>query len=393
MSVEKELADLRDDVRNLIDPNKLLEREAALEKRLGIVDILKRLGDLDTIAKQALKVAGTANAKYLETREQLADLAEKVTDCKKMIANNTVWVSQAKGYSRHVVGMKEQIQDLTEKVEALEKRNDEMDEYNIEVDRFNDEIDHALGSSEVILTRYGPGPEEKQGSWVCTECGKVFDYGMMRCFFGTHGIGGDNQCPIVYEGETCRGNIVPQPSPDTDKPEARTAMEQLGIPRPDYRPIPDKPSPDTEAPESDNVERCFITNNPCGTDTWVVGQPCTCTQCQRWIMAEIDRLQADNADLTAQCASLNDSCDKYEKEIELLKEGNARVHRKIQPKNERINELEADLKAAQETIELAIETVLAQRQRFKEDSAEYNAFTWVLDVLEGRDKGNLKDKE
>jgi len=32
-----------------------------------------------------------------------------------------------------------------------------------------------------------------------------------------------------------------------------------------------------------DVERCEITNNPCGTDTWVVGRPCRCNPCQRYV--------------------------------------------------------------------------------------------------------------
>lgn len=30
-------------------------------------------------------------------------------------------------------------------------------------------------------------------------------------------------------------------------------------------------------------ERCEITNNPCGTDTWVIGHPCQCNPCQRYV--------------------------------------------------------------------------------------------------------------
>lgn len=30
-------------------------------------------------------------------------------------------------------------------------------------------------------------------------------------------------------------------------------------------------------------ERCEITGNPCGTDTWVVGRPCQCNPCQRYV--------------------------------------------------------------------------------------------------------------
>ncbi len=29
--------------------------------------------------------------------------------------------------------------------------------------------------------------------------------------------------------------------------------------------------------------RCLVTKNKCGTDTWAVGQPCQCENCQRWL--------------------------------------------------------------------------------------------------------------
>ena len=31
------------------------------------------------------------------------------------------------------------------------------------------------------------------------------------------------------------------------------------------------------------VIRCQITNNPCGTDTWMVGHPCTCEHCTAYL--------------------------------------------------------------------------------------------------------------
>ena len=30
----------------------------------------------------------------------------------------------------------------------------------------------------------------------------------------------------------------------------------------------------------EQVRRCSITKNPCGTDTWAEGQPCPCKNCQ-----------------------------------------------------------------------------------------------------------------
>jgi queuine/archaeosine tRNA-ribosyltransferase len=29
--------------------------------------------------------------------------------------------------------------------------------------------------------------------------------------------------------------------------------------------------------------RCEVTNNPCGTDTWAVGHPCQCSECQKYL--------------------------------------------------------------------------------------------------------------
>jgi hypothetical protein len=29
--------------------------------------------------------------------------------------------------------------------------------------------------------------------------------------------------------------------------------------------------------------RCLVTKNPCGTDTWAVGQPCQCAECQAYL--------------------------------------------------------------------------------------------------------------
>lgn len=37
----------------------------------------------------------------------------------------------------------------------------------------------------------------------------------------------------------------------------------------------------------EDLLRCLITKNVCGTDTWTVGHPCQCENCQRWL-----RLQA-----------------------------------------------------------------------------------------------------
>lgn len=34
-----------------------------------------------------------------------------------------------------------------------------------------------------------------------------------------------------------------------------------------------------------DVERCHVTGNPVGTDTWAKGHPCTCASCSRFIAA------------------------------------------------------------------------------------------------------------
>ena len=48
------------------------------------------------------------------------------------------------------------------------------------------------------------------------------------------------------------------------------------------------------------LRRCEITRNPCGTDTWAAESPCPCPQCQRWLVAEVERLQRDAATLTTE---------------------------------------------------------------------------------------------
>jgi hypothetical protein len=40
-----------------------------------------------------------------------------------------------------------------------------------------------------------------------------------------------------------------------------------------------------------SVERCEVTGNPYGTDTWTEGQPCRCSNCQRMLEHERTRLQ------------------------------------------------------------------------------------------------------
>lgn len=36
--------------------------------------------------------------------------------------------------------------------------------------------------------------------------------------------------------------------------------------------------------------RCLITGNSCGTDTWQVGHPCKCSECQAWLGMECIRV-------------------------------------------------------------------------------------------------------
>lgn len=36
--------------------------------------------------------------------------------------------------------------------------------------------------------------------------------------------------------------------------------------------------------------RCKITGNPCGTDTWIEGCPCTCENCQRYLLEYQERM-------------------------------------------------------------------------------------------------------
>ncbi len=43
------------------------------------------------------------------------------------------------------------------------------------------------------------------------------------------------------------------------------------------------PSPSASVAPPDCNVRCKVTNNPCGTDTWVIGRPCKCSHCQAWV--------------------------------------------------------------------------------------------------------------
>ena len=37
------------------------------------------------------------------------------------------------------------------------------------------------------------------------------------------------------------------------------------------------------APFASTVVRCEVTGNPCGTDTWFVGHPCSCGPCREFV--------------------------------------------------------------------------------------------------------------
>ena len=74
--------------------------------------------------------------------------------------------------------------------------------------------------------------------------------------------------------------------------------------------------------------RCEYTENPCGTDTWPIYQPCVCANCQRWICEEDIKLRARNAELEEQinnpkmtyCAFCGEKYDIQDREraIELI---------------------------------------------------------------------------
>lgn len=38
------------------------------------------------------------------------------------------------------------------------------------------------------------------------------------------------------------------------------------------------------------MRRCKITTNPCGTDTWAVGRPCQCDECQAYLKETTETL-------------------------------------------------------------------------------------------------------
>ncbi len=41
------------------------------------------------------------------------------------------------------------------------------------------------------------------------------------------------------------------------------------------------------------VLRCDVTRNECGTDTWMKGRPCQCSQCQQWLCEYNEQLYKD----------------------------------------------------------------------------------------------------
>jgi hypothetical protein len=46
-----------------------------------------------------------------------------------------------------------------------------------------------------------------------------------------------------------------------------------------------------EEPQSIAVDRCLVSGNPCGSDTWMEGTMCHCQNCQRWICLSHRRMQ------------------------------------------------------------------------------------------------------
>lgn len=51
---------------------------------------------------------------------------------------------------------------------------------------------------------------------------------------------------------------------------------------------------------------CRVTGNPVGTDTWAVGHPCKCENCQRYLLDLVDRLRAEREETRGALREIRD---------------------------------------------------------------------------------------
>jgi hypothetical protein len=82
--------------------------------------------------------------------------------------------------------------------------------------------------------------------------------------------------------------------------ECHAALEPPGFDesglRPDFTtvdrsvPAPAPLTPDSPAVAETGEMTCKVTGNPCGSDTWQIGHPCKCENCQAWLAAQAPRV-------------------------------------------------------------------------------------------------------
>ncbi len=119
-----------------------------------------------------------------------------------------------------------------------------------------------------------------------------------------------------------------------------------------YKPLP---TPPELRPE--DFLRCLVTKNKCGTDTWAVGQPCQCENCQRWL-----RLRAPpEADVMKRAKAMRlrwENSHPTEEEDQQIDEENARAlteysDQRAAKAETRATAMESFLAAAEEVIDHA----------------------------------------
>lgn len=64
-------------------------------------------------------------------------------------------------------------------------------------------------------------------------------------------------------------------------------------------------------------ERCLHTGNPCGTDTWMVGHPCKCVECQLYIAKqELATLRTQLEERNTQLAAMRLILERVAQEVD-----------------------------------------------------------------------------
>lgn len=97
--------------------------------------------------------------------------------------------------------------------------------------------------------------------------------------------------------------------------------------------------------------RCLITSNPCGTDTWMVDDCCSCANCRRFMVAQANKairmcaeLGRDLAASQADRATLNAGVERLTKalEFEKARHGGARRTETVNGRTDTMNNRSED---------------------------------------------------